>query len=240
MTQTKTAIVTGASSGIGLALTQKLLGHGYAVVANSRRITASDQLRTGDRLVLVDGDVADPATAEKLVKTAVERFGRLDLVVNNAGFFLPKPFTEYSVEDLDRLLATNLKGVVWLAQAAVKQMTVQGNGHLVTITTSLADQPIRGVAAALPLLIKGGLNTLTKALALEFSGAGIRVNAVAPGIIDTPMHAPEAHTFLKTLHPIERLGTVDEIAEAVLYLDGAHFVTGEVLHVDGGAHAGKW
>jgi NAD(P)-dependent dehydrogenase (short-subunit alcohol dehydrogenase family) len=236
----KTAIVTGASSGIGLGLTTALLEHGYHVVANSRHITEAGTLVPSTDLALVDGDIASPDTARRLVETAVRRFGTVDVLVNNAGIFIPKPFTDYTKEDFDRLVSTNLSGFLYVTQEAVRQMKKQGVGHVVNITTTLADQPIAGVPAAIPVLTKGGLNAVTAALAIEYAGEGIRFNAIGAGIIDTPMHKPETHEFLKTLHPIQRIGKVSEIVDAVLYLTEATFVTGEVLHVDGGAHAGKW
>lgn len=240
MTIKKTAIVTGASSGIGLGLTTALLEHGYRVVANSRRITGSDALAPSDELALIDGDIASPETARRIIDTAFQRFGRVDVLVNNAGIFIPKPFTDYSTEDFERLVSTNLTGFFHVTQQAVMLMKQQGAGHVVNITTTLADQPIAGVPASIPVLTKGGLNAVTAALAIEYAGAGIRFNAIGAGIIDTPMHKPETHGFLKTLHPIQRIGKVSEIVDAVLYLTEATFVTGEVLHVDGGAHAGKW
>jgi NAD(P)-dependent dehydrogenase (short-subunit alcohol dehydrogenase family) len=238
-TQTQTAIVTGASSGIGLALTGALLDNGYRVVANARHASTAGTLKPSRNLVLVDGDVADPDTASSLTRTAVERFGSVDLLVNNAGIFIAKPFTDYTIEDFQRLVATNLTGFFHVTQTAVRQMRSQGSGHIVAITTTLASQPVQSVPASLPILTKGGLNALTRALAIEYAKEGVRVNAVAPGIVDTPMHPREAHGFLRTLHPIERLATVDEIVDAVLYLTKATFVTGEVIHVDGGAHAGR-
>jgi NAD(P)-dependent dehydrogenase (short-subunit alcohol dehydrogenase family) len=240
MTTKKTAIITGASSGIGLGLTTALIEHGYRVVANSRRITESGTLVPSDNLALVDGDIAVPETARRIVGTAVQRFGSVDVLVNNAGIFIPKPFTDYTTEDFERLVSTNLTGFFYVSQRAVRQMKQQGAGHVVNITTTLADQPIAGVPASIPVLTKGGLNAVTAALAIEFAGDGIRINAIGAGIIDTPMHKPETHGFLKTLHPIQRIGKVSEIVDAVLYLTEATFVTGEVLHVDGGAHAGKW
>ena len=240
MTTGKTAIITGASSGIGLGLTTALVEQGYRVVANSRRITAAGTLIPSEDLVLVDGDIARPDTAHNVVETAVRRFGGVDLLVNNAGIFVPKPFTDYTTEDFERLVSTNLTGFFYVTQQAVRQMKQQGAGHVVNITTTLADQPIAGVPASIPVLTKGGLNAVTAALAIELANEGIRFNAIGAGIIDTPMHSPETHGFLKTLHPIQRIGKVSEIVDDVLYLTEATFVTGEVLHVDGGAHAGKW
>jgi NAD(P)-dependent dehydrogenase (short-subunit alcohol dehydrogenase family) len=235
-----TAIVTGASSGIGLGLTTALLNNGYRVVANARRASTAGTLEPSSNLVVVDGDVADPETAAALTRTAVERFGSVDLLVNNAGIFIAKPFTETAVEDFERLVATNITGFFHVTQPAIRQMRTQGSGHVVTVSTSLASQPIQGVSAALSILTKGGINAITRALAIEYAKDGVRVNAVAPGIVDTPMHQRESHGFLQTLHPIQRLATVDEIVDAILYLDRAGFVTGEVVHVDGGAHAGRW
>jgi len=240
MTTKKTAIITGASSGIGLGLTTALLERDYHIVANSRRITAAGTLAPSKDLALIDGDIADPDTARRIVETAVQRFGRVDVLVNNAGIFIPKPFIDYSTEDFERLVSTNLTGFLYVTQAAVRQMLRQDAGHVVNITTTLADQPMASVPASIPVLTKGGLNAVTAALAIEYAQAGIRFNAIGAGIIDTPMHKPETHGFLKTLHPIQRIGNVSEIVDAVLYLTDATFVTGEVLHVDGGAHAGKW
>lgn len=240
MNKNQTAIVTGASSGIGLGLTKTLLERGYQVVANSRTITKAGTLSPSEHLVLVEGDIARQETAANVAAAAVERFGRIDLLVNNAGIFVPKPFVEYSAEDFERFIATNVAGFFYLTQHALRQMRTQQSGHIVTISTTLVDQPIAGVPAALPILTKGGLNAATRALAIEYASEGIRVNAVAAGIIDTPLHQKETHEFLKTLHPIQRIGQVSEIADAVLYLTAATFVTGEVLHIDGGAHAGKW
>lgn len=222
-------------------MTTALLEHGYRVAANSRQITQAGTLIASANLILVDDDIAQPETARSVVETAVPRFGSVGLLVNNAGIFIPKPFTDYTTEDFDRLVSTNLAGFLYVTQQVVRQMRTQGAGHIVTITTSLADQPIAGVSAAIPILTKGGLNAVTAALAIEFAGEGIRFNAIEAGIIDTPMHKPETHEFLKSLHPIHRIGRVSEIVDAVLYLTAdATFVTGEVLHVDGGAHACKW
>lgn len=240
MSSHKTAIITGASSGIGLGLTTALVERGYQVVANSRRITSAGTLTPAENLALVDGDIARPETARAIVETAFLRFGRVDLLVNNAGIFIPKPFTDYTTEDFERLVSTNLAGFLYVTQEAVRRMRDARAGHIVNISTTLADQPVAGVNAAIPVLTKGGLNAVTAALAIELASDGIRVNAIGAGIIDTPMHRPETHEFLKSLHPIHRIGRVEEIVDAVLYLTEAGFVSGEVLHVDGGAHAGKW
>jgi len=239
MNATRTAIVTGASSGIGLGITNGLLTSGFRVVANARHVSAAGTLQPSSNLVLVDGDVADPDIAGALTRTAVDRFGSVDLVVNNAGIFIAKPFTETTVDEYQRLVATNLTGFLHVTQPALRQMKAQGSGQVITITTSLASQPIEGVTAALSILTKGGLNAVTRALAIEFAKDGVRVNAVAPGVVDTPMHQESSHGFLRTLHPIQRLATVSEVVDAVLYLADAPFVTGEVIHVDGGAHAGR-
>lgn len=239
MDTSQTVIVTGASSGIGLALTNAFVARGARVVANSRHVSTAGTLTPSPTLALVDGDIALPDVAAR-VAAAADRFGSLDLLVNNAGIFIPKPFVDYTAEEVAALVSTNLTGFLHITQHAVRRMQARKAGHIVTVTTSLADQPIAGVPASIPILTKAGLNAITKALAIEYAPHGIRFNTVAPGIIDTPMHKPEAHAFLKGLHPIARLGTTDEIVEAVTYLDRAGFVSGEVLHVDGGAHAGRW
>jgi NAD(P)-dependent dehydrogenase (short-subunit alcohol dehydrogenase family) len=239
MQSSKTVVITGASSGIGLALATAFAGNGARVVANARRATQAQTLKPSSNLKIVDGDIASPDVAARVIEAA-EAFGGIDLLVNNAGIFISKPFTQYTIEDVAALVSTNLTGFFHVTQHAVRRMQARKSGHVVTITTSLADQPIVGVPASIPILTKGGLNAVTKALAIEYATDGIRFNAVAAGIIDTPMHKPESHGFLRQLHPIARLGTTAEIADAVIYLDRAPFVSGEVLHVDGGAHAGKW
>ena len=236
----QTAIITGASSGIGLGLTNGFLAAGFNVVANSRRVSAAGTLTSTDNLLLVDGDIGEPSTARKLVSSAEQRFGRIDVLINNAGIFVPKPFVEYTPDDFQRVISTNLAGFFYVSQEAARQMKKNGGGHIINITTTLAQQPVAGVTAALTSLTKGGLNSVTRGLAIEYAADSIRVNAIAPGIVDTPMHRPENHESLKKLHPIRRLGTVQEIVEAALFLVRAPFITGEVLHVDGGAHAGKW
>ena len=241
---TKTIIITGASSGIGFAIARAYLQRGDNVVANARTLerlqAAAGQLGQPANLLLVPGDVAEPATAQRLVAAAVERFGQVDVLVNNAGIFTARPFTEYTPEDVQALVDTNLKGFFFTSQAAAAHMRERRAGHIVNITASIAHQPLKSVPAALPVLIKGGINQATKALALELAQHNIQVNAVAPGIVDTPLYTPEMHDFLNGLQPAGRIGTVEEIAEAVLYLGDAAFTTGVVLPVDGGMAAGHW
>jgi NAD(P)-dependent dehydrogenase (short-subunit alcohol dehydrogenase family) len=231
----RVAVITGASQGIGGGLVTGYRKRGYAVVANSRSIGDS-----GDPMVLaVPGDVAQPGVGGEIVKAALERFGRIDTVVNNAGIFIPKPFTEYTDEDYDAVTGVNLRGFFEVSRAAVGAMLSRdGGGHLVNISTSLVDHANSQVPSALASLTKGGLNAATKALAIEYAHRGIRVNAVALGIIRTPMHDPSSFDALAKLHPLGRLGEIDEIVDAVLYLENATFVTGEILHVDGGQSAG--
>jgi len=236
----QTAVITGASSGIGLGLTKAFLAEGFNVVANARRVTSAGTLTPSDDLLLVDGDVGNPSTAYNLINTAEQRFGTLDVLINNAGIFVPKPFVEYTAEDFQRVVATNLAGFFYVSQQAIRHMQQNGGGQIINISTTLAQQPIAGVRAALTSLTKGGLDSVTRGLAIEYAAQGIRVNAVAPGIVDTPMHKPENHESLKHLHPIARLATVQEIVDAALFLVRASFITGEVIYVDGGAQAGKW
>ena len=240
MSTTETAVVTGASHGIGAGLVTRFLEKGYNVVGNSRAITKSTNLTPSPRLALVDGDIGDCATAQKITDTAIARFGRIDVLVNNAGLLLAKPFIDYTSVDFDALVSTILAGFFYISQNAAKQMLRQQSGHIVNISTSVVDQPIAGVPCALQVLTKGGLHAVARALAIEYAGQGIRVNTVALGAIRTPMHKMEAHDFLKSLQPIGRMGEIDEVVDAVMYLNDATFVPGEVLHVDGGAHAGKW
>jgi NAD(P)-dependent dehydrogenase (short-subunit alcohol dehydrogenase family) len=234
--QGKVAVITGASQGIGAGLVRGFLDRGYRVVANSRSI----QPDSSADILAVAGDITEAAVAERVIRSAVERFGRVDTLVNNAGIFIAKPFTEYTETDFNHILGVNLSGFFHVTQRAVRQMLTQGGGHIVNITTTLVGQPVKGVPSALASLTKGGLDAVTRSLAIEYADKGIRVNAVAPGVIKTPMHAPETHAFLAGLHPLGRMGEVREIVEAVLYLETAAFVTGETLHVDGGAHAGHW
>lgn len=234
----KVAIITGASQGIGAGLVAGYLNKGYRVVANARRLEAG--LNAEGTVLNVPGDISDPGVAQRVVEGALAHFGRVDTLVNNAGIFLAKPFIDYTPQDFSEALNVNVAGFFHITQQALRQMLKQGHGHIVQITTSLAEQPIKGVDAVLASLTKGGLNSVTRGLAIEYADRGIRVNAVSPGIINTPMHAPESHQFLAGLHPLHRLGEVSEIVEAVLYLESSQFVTGEVLHVDGGQHAGRW
>jgi NAD(P)-dependent dehydrogenase (short-subunit alcohol dehydrogenase family) len=236
----KTAIITGASQGIGAGLVEAFLERGYNVVANSRHITKRNPFAQSPTLALVDGDIGDPRTAAKIVDTAVSKFGRLDLLINNAGVFISKPFTEYTTEDFNNLVSTTLAGFLYLSQLTVKQMLRQRSGNIINVSTTLVDQPIAGVGAAVQIMLKGALNAVTRALAIEYAKEGIRVNTIAPGVIDTPMHKPETHEFLRGFHPVGRIGDVKEVVDAALFLTDATFTSGEVLHVDGGAHAGKW
>jgi NAD(P)-dependent dehydrogenase (short-subunit alcohol dehydrogenase family) len=230
----KVAIITGASQGIGAGLVKGFRDRNYRVVATSRSIRQGSD----PDILAVPGDIADPATAEAIVNEAIRRFGRVDALVNNAGIFIAKPFTDYTVEDFQAKIATNLAGFFHITQRAAAAMLKQGSGHIVSITTSLTDHAVSGVPAALANLTKGGINSATKALAIEYATQGIRVNAVSPGIIRTPMHAPQTHEFLANLHPVKRMGEIKDIVDAVLFLESAPFVTGEILHVDGGQSAG--
>lgn len=235
-TERKVAVITGASQGIGAGLVKAYRDLNYRVVANSRSIRQS-----GDPDILaVEGDIADPRVAARVVEEGLARFDRIDTLVNNAGIFVAKSFTDYTEADFAKVLSVNLAGFFHVTQHAVAAMLKQGSGHVVNITTSLVDQPIAGVPAVLASLTKGGLNSATKGLAIEYAGKGIRVNAVSPGIIKTPMHAPETHEALGRLHPVGRMGEIRDIVDAVVFLETAGFVTGEILHVDGGQNAGRW
>lgn len=230
----KVAIITGASQGIGEALVNGYRDREYRVVANSRSIKASSD----PDVLAVAGDIADPKTADRIVTQSLERFGRIDTLVNNAGIFLAKPFIEYTNEDYANILSINLDGFFHMTRRVAGEMVKRGSGHILQITTSLVDHANSSVPAALASLTKGGLNAATKSLAIEYASRGIRVNAVSPGVIKTPMNGPETHDFLANLHPVRRMGEIGDIVDAVLYLEGAPFVTGEILHVDGGQSAG--
>ena len=237
----KTVIVTGASQGIGAGIVQAFLARGYNVVGTARSATKSKELSASDHLALIDGDIGQFETAQKVAQLAIKRFGSIDAVVTNAGIFLVKPFTDYTPDDFRALVSTNLAGFIYITQLAVKQMLSQkSGGSIVTISAALADNPIAGVTASVPMITKGGLNAVMRSLAIEYAKEHIRFNAVAPGVVDTPLHAEDSNDSLKTLSPIGSISTVEDIANAVVYLTEARQITGEVLHVDGGAHIGKW
>jgi len=230
----KVVVITGASQGIGASVVKAFRDLDYRVVATSRSIKPSSD----PDILTVAGDIADPATAERVIREGVARYGRIDSLINNAGIFLAKPFTGYTHEDYANVLAVNLNGFFYITQLAIAEMEKQGKGHIVNITTSLVDHAVEGVPSVLASLTKGGLNSATKSLAIEYAKRGIRVNAVSPGIIKTPMHGEETHAALAGLHPVGRMGEAGDIAQAIIYLESAGFVTGEILHVDGGQSAG--
>lgn len=236
MSLKKVAIVTGGSQGIGAGIVAAYRKNGFAVVASSRNIKQSDD----QDVLAIAGDVRERADADRIVKAALDRFGRVDTLVNNAGIFIGKPFVEYTAEDFTNMVATNLAGFFNITQLVLPHMLKQKSGHIVQITTTLVRQAIAGADAGLALLTKGGLDAVTRGLAIEYAKKGVRVNAVAPGIIKTPMHPESTHEFLAGMHPMGRMGEISEVAEAVLYLEKAEFVTGETLNVDGGQHAGRW
>jgi NAD(P)-dependent dehydrogenase (short-subunit alcohol dehydrogenase family) len=236
----RTMIVTGASHGIGAGVATALIGRGYNVVANSLNFTNS-ALAPGEKLALVDGDISQGSTAAKISETAISKFGSIDGVVNNAGIFFTKAFTDYTADDFKRLSEINLEGYIFITQLAVKQMLIQKTGgSVICITSAMVEHPIAGVKSSLPMITKGGLEALTRSLAMEYAREGIRFNAVAPGVVDTPLHANDSKDSLKSQSPMGVLPKIEDIVEAVLYLTDARCVTGEVLHVDGGMHNGKW
>jgi NAD(P)-dependent dehydrogenase (short-subunit alcohol dehydrogenase family) len=230
----KVAVITGASQGIGAALVKAYRDRNYRVVATARSMSPS----TDDEILAVSGDIADRRTAERAISEGMARFGRIDTLVNNAGIFIAKPFIQYTEADYAAILGVNIAGFFHITQFAVAEMEKQGSGHVVQITTSLANHAIAGVPSVLASLTKGGLNAATKSLAIDYAKRGIRVNAVAPGTIKSPMHPVETYAELAALHPVGRLGEISDIVDAILYLEGAGFVTGEILHVDGGQSAG--
>lgn len=236
----KTMIVTGASQGIGAGVTKAFIKRGYNVVATSRKITES-AFTPSERLALVDGDIAEASTAAKIAATAIGNFGSIDGVVNNAGIFFSKPFTDYAIQDIELLWKTNLDGYIYITQLAVKQMLAQKTGGSITgISSAMVEHPIAGVNASIPMITKGGIEAITRSLAMEYAKDGIRFNAVAPGVVATPMHAKDSKEYLESLSPMGTIPGIDDIVEAIIYLTEARHVTGEVLHVDAGAHNGKW
>ncbi len=237
----KTAIVTGASQGIGAGIVKAFVERGFNVVASSRKVSKSTEVAASDRVALVDGNIGEAATAARIVETAMSRFKSIDALVNNAGIYFLKPFTDYTAEDFKSLVSTNLEGFLYVTQLSIKQMLAQKTGgSIVTITAALARNPIRGVTAAVAMLTKGGLATITQHLAMEYAKDGIRVNAVAPGVVCTPLHRDTPKDVMEGLSPMGRPSTVKDITDAVMYLTDAVTVTGDILYVDGGAHFGRW
>ena len=236
----KTVIVTGASQGIGACLIKTFLARGYHIVATARSMEKSG-LQASKQLALVDGDIGEAGTAKNITAIAIEQFGGIDTLVNNAGIFFTRLFTDYTTEDIKKLVSTNLYGFIYLSQLVVKQMQKQKKGGcVVSITTSMVDHPIAGVTASVPMITKGGIESISKNLAMEYAKEGIRFNTVAPGVVNTPLHQDDPKEFLRTLSPMGSLSDAQEIADAVVFLVEAPHITGEVLHVDGGAHLGKW
>jgi NAD(P)-dependent dehydrogenase (short-subunit alcohol dehydrogenase family) len=237
--QQSVAIITGASSGIGLGVTQALLERGWHVVGTSRTISKSKDLKPSPHLVLVDGEVSKKETAVKVVEAALKHFSRIDLLVNNAGIFIPKAFTDYTEEDYNLVMNTNVASFFYMSQQVIPQMKRQNSGHVVNISAVFADQPSGAAPALLAVLSKSPMPAASKALALEYAANNIRFNTVSPGIINTPMHAQDNHAALAKFHPLARMGEISDIVDAVLYLQNATFVTGENIRVDGGVHAGR-
>ena len=231
----KVFVVTGASQGMGAEIVKALRKLDYRVVANSRSIKQSDD----ENILSIAGDIGDPSTAKRIISEGIARFGRIDTLVNNAGIYIGKPFTEHTVEDYTAVMNVNMAGFYHITQLAIAEMEKQSSGHVVTVTASISDAPISGIYSVLAAMTKGGLNAATKSLAIEYARKGIRVNAVAPGIMKTPMHAPETHEALGAFHPIGHRGEPSDVADAILFLDSAPFITGEILHVDGGQSAGR-
>lgn len=237
----KTVIVTGASQGIGAGVANAFLDRGYNVVATSRQVSRSREIPDSDRVARVDGDIADPATARNVTEIALARFGAINALVNNAGIFFTKPFIDYTVDDYRQLASTNTEGFLHLTQFVVRQMLAQkSGGSIVSITTPLVDHPIAGVDVSVAMITKGGIEAASKNIAMEYAKAGIRVNTVAPGIVDTPLHKDDPKDVLETLSPMGVISTVQDIVDAVVFLTEAPCITGETLHVDGGAHLGRW
>ncbi|MGA3089245.1 MAG: SDR family oxidoreductase [Terriglobales bacterium] len=238
MSDKKTAIVTGARQGIGAGLVEAFLKNGYNVVATSLHVPTS--WTASPSLALVEGDIGKQETAAKAVAAATQHFGSIDVLVNNAGIFRTKPFTDFTADDFNALVSTNLLGFLFITQLSVKQMLKQKSGNVVNISAALVDQPVAGVNASVSMITKGGLNSVTRSLAIEYAKEGIRFNAVAPGVVDTPMHKDDPEDLMKTFQPMGKIVDVKDVVDAVLFLAQAGQVTGEILHVDGGAHAGRW
>lgn len=239
--QRKVAIVTGASQGIGAGVVKRFVERGFNVVANSRKMTQSTEVAESEHVALVDGHIGEAATAAKIIETALSRFRSIDALVNNAGIFFTKPFTDYTAEDLKSLVSTNLEGFLYVTQLTIKQMLAhKTRGSIVTITAALARNPIHGVTASVPMITKGGLETITQHLAMEYAKDGIRVNAVAPGVVDTPLHKGDPKEGLLSLNPMGILSSIKDIVDAVMYLTDAASVTGDILYVAGGAQFGRW
>jgi NAD(P)-dependent dehydrogenase (short-subunit alcohol dehydrogenase family) len=237
----KTAIVTGASQGIGAGIVRGFVERGFNVVANSRAMTQSTEIAASNHVALVDGHVGDPATAARIVETALTRFKSIDALVNNAGIFFTKPFTDFTADDFNSLFSTNVEGFLYITQLVVKQMLAQKTGgSVVTITAALATNPIAGTKASVPMFTKGGLETITKQLAIEYAREGIRFNAVAPGVVDTPMHKDDPKEVLQSFNPMGIVSSIKDIVDAVIYLTEARTITGDILYVDSGAHIGRW
>jgi NAD(P)-dependent dehydrogenase (short-subunit alcohol dehydrogenase family) len=237
----KTVIVTGASQGIGAGAVKVFLDKGYNVVATSRNVSKSKDLPTSPKLALVDGDIGDASVAAKVAETAISKFGSIDALVNNAGIFFPKAFIDYTAEDLRKLSATNVEGYLYITQFAVKQMLAQNSGgSVVGITSSMVENPIMGMNVSVPMITKGAIDAITRSLATEYAKQGIRFNTVAPGMVDTPLHKDDPHEFLKSMAPLGTISSAKDIVDAIVYLTEAQNVTGESLHVDGGAHSGRW
>jgi NAD(P)-dependent dehydrogenase (short-subunit alcohol dehydrogenase family) len=235
------AIVTGASSGIGLGITRALIQHGYRVVANSRNISKSKELKPSSDLILVDGDIGKMESAIKVADAAIKNFDHIDLLVNNAGIYITKPFTDYAPADFDLMIGTNVAGYFFITQRVVAQMRKQKSGHIVGISTVLVDQSLAGATVALPVITKSTIPAFHRALAMEFLADGIRANTISPGVVDTSIHANDDYEVLKTRQPFPRLIQISEIVDALLYLQSAPMVNGENIRIDGGAHAGaKW
>jgi NAD(P)-dependent dehydrogenase (short-subunit alcohol dehydrogenase family) len=231
----KVAIITGASQGIGAGLVAGFRASGYAVVGTSRSIRPSDE----SGYLTVQGDISEAKTAERVAEQALDRFGRIDSLINDAGIFISKPFTDYSPDDYAAITAVNLAGFFHITQRAIRQMVDQSSGHIVNITTSIVDRPSSERPSALVALTKGGLAAVTRSLAIEYASRGVRVNAVAPGVIKTPLHELASYKGLAELHPLGRLGEVSDVVDGILYLERATFVTGEILHIDAGQAAGR-